>query len=226
MTSPLQHHKDNVTHFGETMNTIIDGPTNPKALLILAHGAGAGIETEFMSTIAAGIADNDIRVIRFEFPYMTIARETGKRRAPNTAKILVECFTSIIEKYADHSAIFIGGKSMGGRIASMIADTNKIKGCICLGYPFHPPLKPNKLRTDHLQEISTPICIIQGTRDTFGKKEEVSQYSLSSSVTVHWLENGDHSFKTRKKDDKTTTQLIEEAISITTKFIQRTISKD
>jgi predicted alpha/beta-hydrolase family hydrolase len=194
-------------------------------LLILAHGAGAGIETEFMTTIAKGIANNEIRVLRFEFPYMTIARETGKRRAPNTAKILLQSFTDIIAKNADNTAIFIGGKSMGGRIASMIADSNPIKGCVCLGYPFHPPGKPNKLRTEHLISTTKPICIIQGTRDTFGNKEEVSHYHLSSTVTVHWLENGDHSFKTRKKDSKTTEQLLQEAISITTQFIHQTIAK-
>jgi predicted alpha/beta-hydrolase family hydrolase len=99
----------------------------------------------------------------------------------------------------------------------------EVRGCICLGYPFHPPGKPTKLRTAHLEDINTPICIIQGTRDPFGTKEEVQSYKLSSNINITWLENGEHSFKTRKKDPHTQAELLQKAIDTSIEFIKTSL---
>ena len=185
----------------------------------MAHGAGAGIETDFMTHLAEGIAQCGIQVIRFEFPYMEKIRETGKRRPPNAAKKLIEHFK---HQLSDTSGtIFIGGKSMGGRIASMIVEETNAIGCICLGYPFHPPGKPAKLRTEHLQTMSKPILIIQGERDPFGKKQEIQSYSLDSNIRILYLPDGDHGFKPRKASGYTTTENLDKAVSQVVAFIQQ-----
>ena len=206
------------------MNHLFNGPKDPKVILILAHGSGAGMDTEFMTNIAEGISESDISVMRFEFPYMAKTRKTGKRSPPNSARVLIETYRKIISTIADGIPVFIGGKSMGGRIASMIADSEEVHGCICLGYPFHPPGKPTQLRTAHLEHINTPICIVQGTRDPFGTKAQVSEYSLSANINITWLENGDHSFKTRKKDRQTHTDLIKKSINVCQTFIHNTLN--
>jgi len=113
----------------------------------------------------------------------------------------------------------IGGKSMGGRIASMIADDAGVDGLVCLGYPFHPPGKPEKLRTAHLRDLQTPTLIVQGTRDPFGKPEEVDAYDLSDGIRIVWLEDGDHSFKPRKSSGRTLEQNFGEAIAAIAAFV-------
>lgn len=131
---------------------IHNGSKEAPNIFLLAHGAGAGIHTDFMTSIAEQCAGPDIEVIRFEFPYMTLQRDTGKKKAPNPQKTLLQSFlTEVTQQRSAH--LYIGGKSMGGRIASMIADATKVSGLICLGYPFHPPGNADKLRIDHLKEL-------------------------------------------------------------------------
>jgi predicted alpha/beta-hydrolase family hydrolase len=115
--------------------------------------------------------------------------------------------------------LFIGGKSMGGRIASLIADEAKVAGLVCLGYPFHPTGKPEQLRVEHLKSIRTPTLIVQGERDPFGTCDEVSKYKLSKRVRVHWLTDGDHSFKPRKASGRTLEENWEEGIDAVASFI-------
>lgn len=205
------------------MNTIINTASAPKATLLLAHGAGAGIHTHFMTALAEGICRFNITVIRFEFPYMTKARTLGKKHAPNGSATLEKAYRAQIQTAFGPSPLFIGGKSMGGRIASQIADLQPVRGCICLGYPFHPPRNPSKLRTAHLQQIQTPVCILQGTRDPFGTREEVLEYSLSPNIQLHFLEYGNHSFETRKKDPIRTDELLQQGSQIAAAFILETL---
>jgi hypothetical protein len=167
-----------------------------------------------------------VRVARFEFPYMQKRREDGKRRPPDRAPILLDIWRAVIEGLGREN-LFIGGKSMGGRLASMIAaDLERkeaaVKGCICLGYPFHPPGKPEKLRVKHLATLETPSLILQGTRDSFGTQEEVSSYELSSKIDIHWLEDGEHNFIPRKKSGRTTMQNWDEAIEAMLNFMNFT----
>jgi predicted alpha/beta-hydrolase family hydrolase len=154
---------------------LIDGPDDAPATVLLAHGAGAPMDSPFMASIAGGLAEKGWRVVRFEFPYMARMRETGRRQGPDRMPVLQETFRKQVRLERGEwpeRALFIGGKSMGGRVASLLIDelavSGGVKGCMCLGYPFHPPGKPLTLRTEHLASLQTPTLILQGERDTFG----------------------------------------------------------
>ena len=179
-----------------------DGPVDAPATILLAHGAGAPMDSASMNAAAKALAAADLHVARFEFSYMA-ARRTGKGRQPAPrAETLKDEYLGAVEQLAAASPLIIGGKSMGGRVASMVADTlfakDTISGLICLGYPFHPPGKPAQLRTKHLEGLKTPALICQGTRDGFGTRDEVAGYALSDNIEFLWLEDGDHDLKPRK----------------------------
>ena len=187
-------------------NVIIDGEHNP-ITFIFAHGAGAGMDHEFMQSVAKGLAFKGIRVIRFNFPYMIKRAEDGKRRPPDRAPKLLEAYQDIIEQ-CDADKLVIGGKSMGGRMASHLSEVDKVAAMACLGFPFHPPGKPEKYKGEHLAELQKPCLILQGERDTFGKREEFSDFDLSDSIRVEFIPDGDHSFKPRKSSGYTEQQNI------------------
>jgi len=180
---------------------IIDGPDDAPVTILLAHGAGAPMDSASMSATAKALVAAGFRVARFEFGYMA-ARRDGLRKPPPRAETLNPEYFAAIEALAATGPLVIGGKSMGGRVASMIADeafeAGKIAGLLCLGYPFHPPGKPTQLRTKHLEGLKTPTLICQGTRDEFGTRDEVSAYPLSDTIEILWLEDGDHDLKPRK----------------------------
>ncbi len=183
---------------------LIDMPPGApgSAWLLLAHGAGAPMTSPFMNEIATLLAARGIAVARFEFAYMAARRADGKRRPPPKGERLTEEFE------AAHAAltganptqagvpVLIGGKSMGGRVATLVADSlydvGKIAGAVALGYPFHPPKKPDKLRTAHLEKLRTPLLIIQGERDPLGSRSEVEGYTLPPSIRIAWAIDGDH----------------------------------
>jgi predicted alpha/beta-hydrolase family hydrolase len=194
---------------------LFDGPENAPLTLVLAHGAGGPMRSAFLQKVARGIAEAGTRVARFEFPYM---RE--RRKAPDREPVLRESWLSAIEALGGGKRLVIGGKSMGGRIASMVADEAGVRGLACLGYPFHPPGRPEKLRTKHLEDLATPTLIVQGTRDPFGTKEDVAGYSLSKSIRVAWIEDGDHSFKPRASSGRTEAGNLQEAISLVAGFLE------
>ncbi|OUR99803.1 alpha/beta hydrolase [Halobacteriovorax marinus] len=175
---------------------IIKGPKNAKIKIILAHGAGAMMDSDWMNELTTYLVKQDIQVIRFEFPYMNERRVSGKKRPPNTKKVLLETWREVFALVGDKNT-YIGGKSMGGRMATLIADELKPKGVICLGFPFHAPGKDPKDRIDHLKEIKTKVLILQGTRDSMGTREDVEGYTLSKKIKVEWFEDGDHGLKPR-----------------------------
>ena len=152
---------------------------------------------------------------------MAKRREDGTRRGPDRAPKLLGRFEEALRRVGPPSEVVVGGKSMGGRIASMLADDIGAAGLLCLGYPFHPPGKPERLRTEHLESLSTPTLIVQGTRDPFGTRDEVAGYSLSDAITFAWMEDGDHSFKPRKKSGRTLEQNLDEAASATLDLLRR-----
>jgi predicted alpha/beta-hydrolase family hydrolase len=200
-------------------------PGRARATVVLAHGAGAPMDSGFMNIVAAGLAAAGLAVARFEFPYMHARRDGKRGGAPNPAPVLLETWRQVIAAIdasgVSRRAIVIGGKSMGGRMASMVADDEGVLGLVCLGYPFHPPGKPaTAVRLAHLATLVTPTLIVQGTRDQFGTAEEVPDYQLSKAVRVRWLEDGDHSFKPRKKiSGRTEKQNVAEAIATVAAFV-------
>jgi predicted alpha/beta-hydrolase family hydrolase len=187
--------------------------------VLLAHGAGAAMDSPFMNQLAQGLAEAGAAVVRFEFDYMTKRREDGKRRGPDRSPRLQEKFAEVVAELGSPRDLVIGGKSMGGRIASMIADELGVAGLLCFGYPFHPPGQPERLRTAHLQALRTPALIVQGTRDSFGTLDEVEAYALSPSIELAWMEDGDHGFKPRKKSGRSLEQNMEEAVVAAAGFL-------
>jgi uncharacterized protein len=197
---------------------IFDGPAKSPLRLVLAHGAGAPMDSPFMNVVAKGVGDAGVRVARFEFPYMAARRE-GKRKPPDRAPILMETWRQAITELGGGERLVIGGKSMGGRIASMVADEVGAAGLVCLGYPFHPPGNPERTRTKHLETMRTRALIIQGQRDSFGKPEEVAKYKLSPKIRIAWIAAGDHSLKPPARSGRTEAENLEEAIDRIRKFI-------
>lgn len=184
------------------MSFLFDGPEDAGCTILLGHGAGAPMDSASMNSTAKALAAAGFRVARFEFSYMANRRTEGTRKPPPRAETLNPEYVAAVEALAAKQPLIIGGKSMGGRIASMVADdllaSRRIAGLLCLGYPFHPPAKPQQLRTRHLAELQTPTLIVQGTRDEFGTREEVPSYTLSQAIELFWLEDGDHDLKPRK----------------------------
>jgi uncharacterized protein len=187
----------------DTSEVLIDGPDAAASTFLFAHGAGGAMDTPFMTRVAKGLSAGGVRVVRFEFPYMAVRRETGRRGAPDREPVLRARWTEVVERFGGGEKVFVGGKSLGGRIASMIADEVAARGLICFGYPFHPPGDPGRLRTAHLESLRTPALILQGTRDAFGRLEEVAGYRLSPSIRMVWVPDGDHSFKPPAKSGRT-----------------------
>ena len=199
----------------------IDGPPDAAHTIVLAHGAGAAMDSPFMDRFAEGLAGRGIRVVRFEFPYMARRRESGRRGAPDRPPVLIDRWKEVIERFGGGPATVIGGKSMGGRIASMVADDVGARGLVCLGYPFHPPGDSSRLRTSHLKTLRTPALIVQGTRDAFGSPVEIASYGLAPSIRVVFIEEGDHSFRPAARSGRSETGNLEEAMAIVADFVLR-----
>lgn len=213
---------------------LIDLPENGDycATFLFAHGAGAGMEHAFMAAMAGHLAARGIRVVRFDFPYMVKRREDGKKRPPDRQPKLLLDFQRHIAAFAEEGRLVIGGKSMGGRMASLMASDEadaapdvvncreQIAGVACLGFPFHPPGKPENFRGDHLQQACVPTLILQGERDTFGPRPEVEGWHFSSAVEVAFLPDGDHGFKPRKASGYTEAGNIEAAAERLASFIK------
>ncbi|HIF9457925.1 TPA: alpha/beta family hydrolase [Photobacterium damselae] len=215
---------------------LICGPESSDAVatFLFAHGAGAGMDHEFMTEMATELAKYRIQVIRFNFPYMVKRAEDGKKRPPDRQPKLLHDFKQHIDA-VDNGKLVIGGKSMGGRMASlMVTDTTTqaanianccdiVKGVACLGFPFHPPGKPDNFRGDHFANMQTPTLILQGERDTFGTRPEVEAMVFSSHVSIQYLPDGDHSFKPRKASGYTLQQNMAQAANGLAQFIYQCV---
>ncbi|MDF2182897.1 alpha/beta family hydrolase [Neptuniibacter sp. CAU 1671] len=175
----------------------IEGQPN-KGRVLLAHGAGAGSDSAFMQQLSSGLAALGLEVIRFEFPYMQRIRVEQKRRPPDRQPVLLDCFEQLIDTYySPDIPLYISGKSMGGRMASMLMEHPKVTAGWVFGYPFHAPGKQQP-RIEHLQALQKPLTIFQGERDPMGNRDEVQNYPLSDAVRIHWLKDGNHELKPRK----------------------------
>ena len=191
--------------------------------VLFAHGAGAPMDSHPMTSLAAGLAAAGCDVYRFEFPYMQERRTLGRRRPPDGKAHLLAYWRERIDTLRNHIApersLILAGKSMGGRMASLVADAAKAEGLLVFGYPFHPAGKPGQLRTEHLYSLTTPALFVQGGRDKLGDKEEVVGYRLSAHLRLIWLDDGDHDFKPRVKSGYTQTQHFQTAIAAAADFI-------
>jgi len=175
------------------------------AALVLAHGAGAGQRAAFMVEFARALSARGLDLVTFNFPYT----EQG-RRIPDRAPVLESCYRAVIEavraelESARH-ALYIGGKSMGGRIATQVAAADSalpVAGLVLLGYPLHPPGKPTERRDKHLPSVGRRMLFVQGSRDAFGTPDELAPVisTLQPGATLHVVQQGDHSFKLSRKD--------------------------
>lgn len=197
---------------------LFDGPEDAPLTLALAHGSGAPMDSPAMAHHAEGLAAQGFRVVRFEFPYMAARRQGGKQRPPDREPRLLETWRAVIAALGPER-LAIGGRSMGGRMASLLADEAGVRALVCVSYPFHPPGKPERLRTAHLEAIRTPTLIVQGTRDPFGSPEEIGGYSLSPAIRLHWSEDGDHGLKPRKASGRSEAQNWQEAEAAIAAFL-------
>ncbi|MCL9654307.1 alpha/beta hydrolase [Pseudomonas protegens] len=190
--------------------------------LILAHGAGAPMDSGFMNDIAVRLAGHGVNVLRFEFPYMAQRRLDGGKRPPNPAPKLLECWREVhalVRPYVT-GVLAVGGKSMGGRMASLLADELAADALVCLGYPFYATGKPEKPRVAHLAELATPSLIVQGERDALGNRQAVEAYSLVPSIELYWLAAADHDLKPLKASGFTHEQHLESAATKVAAFLQ------
>jgi predicted alpha/beta-hydrolase family hydrolase len=181
---------------------VSDGDESSDALVVLAHGAGAAMNSEFMAVVSSGLASEGLRVWRFNFPYAQAGR-----KAPDKQATLEATWTEVArlaEVEAPGRAVILGGKSMGGRVASQVVAA----GLLFLGYPLHPPGKPQQLRFDHLRSISVRMLFVAGTRDPFCPlstlREAIEQ--IPAPVALEVIEGGDHSFKVPKSSGRTTAE--------------------
>jgi predicted alpha/beta-hydrolase family hydrolase len=194
---------------------------------LLAHGAGTDQTSDFMVRFASGLAQRGVETVTFNFVYT----EQG-RRLPDRNDKLEACFRDVIaalrtgalgENFS-RCKLLIGGKSMGGRIASQVAahSPDGISGVLALGYPLHPPGRRDKLRVAHLPDIRCPMLMVQGTRDTFGTPDELAAIvaSLKLSVEIHSVGGGDHSFKVPKKNATPQAQVYDRVLDETARWVR------
>ena len=199
--------------------------------LILGHGAGADQSSSFMKLFASGLADRGVDAMTFNFVY------TEQRRgAPDPKAKLESCYRAVIEaalseKLIKNNRLTIGGKSMGGRIASQVAAAacekgealaKQIAGLVFLGYPLHPPGNPAKLRVEHLPHLKMPMLFVQGTRDSLGSTEEIAPIvkKLKLPATIYVIEGGDHSFKAPKKFGRSQEEIYEAAMDAIAAWVE------
>lgn len=211
--------------FGEPGTLTVQGEAAVGRLLI-THGAGAGLDSRMLVAYRKALADNGVQTLGLEFAYLRDMRKQGKRRPPPKVEYLVNEMAQMCDiltqvSHLSQSALWLGGKSMGGRVASMLAARDGAAGLILCGYPFHPQKKPDRLRLDHWPQLSCPTLVLQGTRDPFGHREEVERYALPDCATLHWLEDGDHDWKPRRASGLSQEELILAAASETAAFMDQ-----
>ncbi|MDY7561022.1 dienelactone hydrolase family protein [Pseudomonas sp. 10B1] len=195
---------------------------DPMATLILAHGAGAPMDSDFMNGIAERLAARGVNVLRFEFAHMAQRRVDSRKRPPNPQAQLLDCWRQVYTQVRPQVAgrLAIGGKSMGGRMASLVADELGVDGLVCLGYPFYAAGKPQKPRVAHLAGLKTPTLIVQGERDALGNRQTVEGYELSALISLYWLTSGDHDLKPLKSSGFTHEEHLDSAAQAVETFLK------
>lgn len=191
-----------------------------RPLLVLAHGSGKDMNSPFLNIISEGVQNRDVQVVRFNFPY-----KVARRQVPDRSEILEDSWKLVIRWVTEHlqfSGLFIGGKSMGGRIATMVAgDFPRITGLVFLGYPLHPPGKFDQLRDEYLHPLQLPMLFIQGTRDAFARMDllQTALSGLRDRVTLHWIEGGDHSYQVLIRPAKSYQEILQHVSGLVADWI-------
>ncbi|MFM4718309.1 alpha/beta family hydrolase [Aeromonas bivalvium] len=197
---------------------IREGAADAPMRILLAHGAGAGMEHSFLAELSRLLAGPEIEVVRFNFPYMSKRAQDGRRRPPDRQPVLLDHWRQMVQQFA-HPRLYLAGKSMGGRMAAEIADEVNAAGLLVLGYPFHPPAKPDAWRGEVLKTIATPTLLLQGERDSFGSRLDLADFPFCARVDVRWLTDGDHGFKPRKASGLTESDNLAQAAAHIRAFI-------
>lgn len=208
----------------ETVSGIYDIPSKCEIILVLAHGAGAGMTHSFMEDVSRRLVQNGIGTFRFNFPYMEVGR-----RAPNPRRVLLRTLEAATDRVrTDHpeKTLFVGGKSMGGRMASHAVsdeDITGIKGLVFFGFPLHAPGKKTLERAEHLKDVKVPMLFLQGTRDSLARIDLIHELKtkLGSKMHLREFEGADHSFKTRKKDPRTTEETLDDLVMNASEWMKR-----
>lgn len=195
-----------------------DGPAGPAAV-VLAASAGAGADHPFLACVAAGLAAAGLPVVRYDHPY----RAAGRSR-PDPLPVLQAALREIVRAHCGPRFV-LAGKSLGGRVATMVADELGAAGCIVFGYPFHPPSQPARLRTAHLAALRTPTLVLQGERDAFGSRAEVGGYALSPTIAIQWFADGDHSLVPRRASGHDAAAHLRTAIAAAAAFAARCLGR-
>ncbi len=202
------------------MSALLSRPAEARRLLVLAHGAGAGMSHPFMEMLADELASKGMATLRYQFPYME-----ERRRAPDPPAVLIATVAAAVRAAAEAAPglpLLAGGKSIGGRMTSQAASQrplNGVRGLVFFGFPLHPPNRPGTKRADHLAKITMPMLFLQGTRDTFADLKLLRPVcaKLGSRATLHVIETADHSFHMLKssgrKDAEVLRELAETAVS-------------
>ena len=200
------------------VSALLVRPANPRWLLVLAHGAGAGMTHPFLEALVGELSTAGIATFRYQFPYME-----QRRRAPDRPPVLTAAVIAAVhaaQKAAPGLSLMAGGKSMGGRMTSTAASQHpldQVRGLVFFGFPLHPPGQPSIKRADHLAKVTVPKLFLQGTRDTFAALDLLRPVcaKLGSSATLHVIESADHSFHVLKSSGKTDAEVLRELAQTT-----------
>lgn len=213
--------KNRIDTSAGAVSVVVDG-AGASHLLVLAHGAGAGMSHPFMQTVAERLAAFDLAVVRFNFAYTE-----AEKKAPDRQSVLEDTYRGIVEhvrRELHPRRLFLGGKSMGGRIASHLAASGTAcDGLVFLGYPLHPPGRPDRIRDAHLYDIRVPMLFVEGTRDPFCPLETLQTVrdKLAAPNEVALIADGDHSFKVRASSGRSTDEALHEVVDAVAAWIRR-----
>ena len=209
---------------GGELSALLLLPEEPRLMLVLAHGAGAGMTHPFLESLAAELAAVGVATLRYQFPYME-----QRRRVPDSPAVLTATVRAAVRTAAELAPrlpLIAGGKSMGGRMTSQAAaqqPLDGVRGLVFFGFPLHPPNKPGTKRAEHLKHVTVPMLFLQGTRDTLADLKLLKPIceDLGSRATLHIIETADHSFHMLKKSGKTDAGVLRELAQTTASWALR-----